>query len=343
MKISGDNLSGHLSKNLERAYLVSGDEPLLVLEAAESIREAAAQRGFQYRDLNVVERGFKWAELEAVADNLSLFATPPILEFRLDNPKTCALGGRSIRALAESPDPDRLLLVVTSKLGVAAASAWVKAIQANGVLVQVWPVERRDLASWIQTRAARSKLELANDAAELLADRVEGNLLAADQEIKKLALVRGEGKVDVEAVAHSVAMSARFDVFNLTDALMGGRTPRRAVEILEGLRTEDVLPALVSWALTRELTLLARIKFTLRQGGNVDQTLGKFRVWPRRQLVVKRALERFSQESLNELLCQAAEVDRIIKGVDKGQPWDALTQLALALLEAGRHKTQRCV
>ncbi len=344
MKINGDHLSRHLNKDLAGAYLVSGDEPLLVMEAADSIREAAARRGFQHRDLNIVERGFQWIELEAAAENLSLFSSRRILELRLPTPKPGVLGGRSIRALAERPNPDRLLLVVTSKLGEAAKSAWVKAIEANGVLVQVWPVERRHLVSWIRDRAARSKLELTGDAAEFLADKVEGNLLAADQELIKLALVRGEGRLSVEVVAESVAMNARFDVFSLTDALIGGRT-RRAFEVLDGLKTEGVTPVLISWALIRELTRLARMKVTLRQGGDLNQIFNKFKVWRQRQPIIKRALESHSEESLTVLLHQAAEVDRIIKGVDvdKGRPWDALTQLVLAFFEASRHKTQPLV
>ncbi len=342
MKISGNHLSRHLNKDLAGAYLVSGDEPLLVMEAADSIREAAARHGFQHRDLNIVEQGFQWTELEAAAENLSLFASRRILELRLPTPKPGVLGGRSIRALAECSNPDRLLLVVTSKLGEAVKSAWAKAIETNGVLVQVWPVERRHLVSWIQNRATRSKLELTSDAAEFLADKVEGNLLAADQELVKLALVRGEGKLNAEVMAKSVAMNARFDVFNLTDALIGGRA-RRAFEILDGLKAEGVAPVLISWALIRELTLLARIKITLRQGGDLVQILNKFKVWHRRQPIIKRALESYSEGSLTVLLYQAAEVDRVIKGVNKGRPWDALTQLVLAFFEASRHKTQSLV
>lgn len=342
MKISGNHLLRHLNKDLAGAYLVSGDELLLVMEAADSIREAAARRGFQHRDLNIVEQGFQWTELEAAAENLSLFASRRILELRLPTPKPGVLGGRSIRTLAECPNPDRLLLVVTGKLGEAAKSAWAKAIEANGVLVQVWPVERRHLVGWIQNRAVRSKLELTSDAAEFLADKVEGNLLAADQELMKLALVRGEGRLNAEVMAESVAMNARFDVFNLTDALIGGRA-RRAFEILDGLKAEGVAPVLISWALIRELTLLARMKVTLRQGGDLVQIFNKFKVWRRRQPIIKRALESYSEGSLTALLYQAAEVDRVIKGVNKGQPWDALTQLVLVFFEANRHKTQSLV
>lgn len=341
MKLFASNLAGHLEKTLAPIYLVSGDEPLLVSEAAQAIREAAAARGFEHRDLHVVEKGFKWAELQAGADNLSLFAARRVVELRLPTARPGDAGARVIRGLAERPDPDRLVLVVTSKLDASAArSAWVRCIEASGVAVKVLPITREDLPRWIRRRAGRRGLRLSSDAANLLADRVEGNLLAADQEMAKLALARGEGPVDAEAVMESAAMSARFDVFRLTEAVLEGQS-RRAITVLAGLRAEGVEPALVSWALSRELALLARLSFALYQGEHVDQALRKHGVWRARQPQVKRALRRLSLGELTALLGRACEVDRIIKGIVTGRPWDAVTQLVVAALrpslpEAGR-------
>lgn len=333
MKFAADRLATHLTKNLAPVYLVTGDEPLLVTEALESIRVRARQDGFEQRDLVVVERGFKWEELEADADNLSLFATRRILELRLASPRPGDNGRRTISSLVGRLDPDRILLIATTKLDSAASrSAWVKSIQTRGVVVQVWPIERSKLPRWIQQRAGRARLKFSTGAAELLADRVEGNLLAADQEIQKLALLRGEGSVDEQMVLDAVANNSRFDVFRLVDAILEGDA-RRSLAIVAGLRAEGIAPALVSWALSRELCLLTRLKSAELQGDSAGRASSKQRVWPQyRQPLVARALRNYRLGQLTALLAQAAEVDGVIKGVSQGRPWDELTQLVIGML-----------
>ena len=342
MKISAQKLASHLTRTLAPVYLVAGDEPLLVAEALDSIRARARQDGFEYRDLVIVERGFKWAELESDSDNLSLFATRRIVELRLMTPRPGDEGRRVIRALVERPDPDRLLLIATTKLDSSAAkSVWVKSIEKNGVVVQAWPVDRPDLPRWITERAGRMSLSFSTSAAELLADRVEGNLLAADQEIQKLAILLGSGSVDERTVLEAVASNARFDVFRLTDALLAGNA-RRSIAVLDGLRAEGVEPVLVSWALSRELILLSRLAVAVQEGASENQAISKHRVWPaQRQPLVKRALRRYRLRTLTDLLAQAAKVDDVIKGVRRGQPWDELTQLVLAMLNSERSRSGR--
>ena len=334
MKLAARQLAAHLTKTLAPVYLVTGDEPLLVTEALESIRARAHQDGFEQRDLVVVERGFKWVELESDACNLSLFAMRRILELRLATPRPGDAGGKTIRSLIERPDPDRLLLIATTKLDSAAAkSVWVKTIEANGVIVQTWPIERPELPRWIQERAGLAQLRFSTGAAELLADRVEGNLLAADQEIRKLALLLGGGSVNEQIVLEAVASNTRFDVFRLTDAILAGKA-RRSLAVLDGLRAEGVEPALISWALSRDLCLLTRLQSAVLQGDSEDRALSKQRVWPRRQPIVKRALQRYRFRQLAALLAQAAAVDRVIKGVSQGRPWNELTQLVMAMLDS---------
>jgi DNA polymerase-3 subunit delta len=342
VKINSQKLASHLSGSLAPVYLVSGDEPLVVTEALDSIRARARKDGFEYRDLFVVERGFKWAELETGSDNLSLFATRRILELRLMSPRPGDEGRRVIRALIEKPDPDRVLLIATSKLDSSSAkSVWVKSIEASGVVVQVWPVGRPDLPRWIRERAGRVKLKFSTGAAELLADRVEGNLLAADQEIQKLALLLGSGDVDEKAVLDAVASSSRFDVFRLTDAILAGNL-RRCIAVVDGLRTEGVEPALVSWALNRELTLLSRLAVAVAQGASETQAFSKYRIWPpQRQPLVRGALRRYRLATLIALLAQAARADDVIKGVRRGRPWDELTQLVLAMADPGKARSGR--
>ena len=340
MKLPARQLSAHLARELAPVYLVAGDEPLLVAEALEALRVRARQDGFEHRDLHVVERGFKWAELQGNADNLSLFATRRIMELRLPSPRPGDLGARTIRALVERPDPDRFLLIATTKLDSAASrSAWVKCIEQSGAVVQVWPIDRSELPRWIRQRAAGASLELTTDAAEVLADRVEGNLLAADQEIQKLGLLRGEGRVDEKAVLEAVASSARFDVFRLTDALLDGNA-RRAMKVLDGLRTEGVEPALISWAISREICLLAGLKTAALSGESEDRNLARHGVWRQRQGLVKRALRRFQPGQLTRLVVQASEVDSVIKGIVRGRPWDELTRLAMAVSSPGSLKAR---
>ncbi len=334
MKLAARQLAAHLSKALAPVYLVAGDEPFVVAEALESIRACARRNGFDQRDLVVVERGFNWAELEGDVGNSSLFATRRILEIRLASPRPGEDGARTIRSLVDSPDPDRLLLIATTKLDSAAAkTVWVKTIETNGVVVQAWPIERPELPRWIQARAGRARLTLTSSAAELLADRVEGNLLAADQEIQKLALLLGEGSVDERMVLEAVASNTRFDVFRLTDAILAGNASR-SLTVLDSLRAEGIAPALVLWALSRELCLLARLKSAVRQGDSEDRALSRHRVWSRRQPLVKEALQRYRLRQLTALLAQAAEVDHVIKGVRQGRRWDGLTQLVMAMLDS---------
>ena len=341
MKLYARQLSGHLARELAPVYLVTGDEPLLVAEALEEIRARARRDGFDQREHFVVERGFKWEALAGNVDNLSLFATRRIIELRMPTPRPGDDGRRCIRALVERPDPDRLLLIATTKLDAAASrSAWVKSIEEYGALVQVWPIERPDLPKWIRQRASVAGLDLSQPAAELLADRVEGNLLAADQEIQKLVLLLGKGRVDEQAVLDAVASNTRFDVFRLTDAVLSADAVR-AMRILDGLRTEGVEPALISWAISRELCLLARLKTAIVGGESEDGSLNRNRVWRRRHPLLKRALRRFEPGQLTTLVVRASEVDSIIKGVVRGSAWDELTRLVMAALGPGELQARR--
>ena len=335
MKLPARQLSGHLARELAAVYLVTGDEPLLVAEALEAIRARARRAGFEQRDHHVVERGFDWAELEAGAGNLSLFSSRRIIELRLPAPRPGEAGARTLRSLIERADPDRLLLIATTRLDAAAGrSVWVSCIERHGVVVQIWPIDRLELPGWIRRRAAAAGLDLAPPAAELLADRVEGNLLAADQEVQKLVMLLGAGRADEAAVAGAVAANTRFDVFRLTDAMLSGDAPR-TLRVLDGLRAEGLEPALVSWAISRDLCLLARLSAAALNGEGEASSMSRHRVWQRRQPLVRRALRRFEPEQLARLLVRASEVDNVIKGVLAGSPWDELTRLVLDVLDPG--------
>ena len=333
MKVPFRQLERHLNDRLAKAYLVAGDEPLLVDEALEYIRAAAMRAGFTSRELHTAERGFRWTDLRAGADNLSLFATRKIVEIRLSSPKPGDEGSTTIASLAERDDPDTLLIVaVGGKLDSSASrSAWVKSLDEQGALVEIWPIERAELPRWIQQRAAAQRLKLTNAAAHSLAERVEGNLLAADQEIRRLALSAAGREIDEAEVLEFVANNSRFDVFALADAVLAGESGR-AFKILSGLRAEGVHPVQISWVLNRDISLLSRLDYAVRKGDNLDGAMLRSGVWRRRQPLVKQALAKFKAARLKALLAEAARVDAALKGVFPAEPWTTLTDLLVALL-----------
>ena len=331
MKISGDNLAASLARQLQTIYLVSGDEPLLVNEAADAIRATARKQGFEERELHVVERGFDWQGLIANSRSMSLFAQRKIVEIRMANAAPGEQGADAIVELAGEPSPDTLVLIITAKLdGRTQSSRWVSAVEKNGVLVQVWPIDLPRLPAWIRERLGRHKLQVDPAAASLLAERVEGNLLAAHQEIEKLALLLPPGPISAETVLDAVADSARFDVLQLGEAAMRGQTAR-ALRILEGLRGEDVEPTLVLWAVNKDLQWIARARGLMRRGQSAESAMNALYVWRPRQNAMGQALSRMNGHTLRNLLLDAERVDRTIKGVEKGDPWLALERLVARL------------
>lgn len=327
MKISGDNLAASLARGLSPIYLVSGDEPLLVNEAADAIRARARAEGYTERDLHVVERGFDWNALLADSRAMSLFAQRKIVEIRMTNPTPGEQGGSAIVELAQQGSPDNVVLVITGKLdGRTQNSKWVSAIDKQGVLIQVWPIELARLPNWIRERLGRHGLQAEPAAAALLAERVEGNLLAAHQEVEKLALLVPPGPLDTQTVLEAVADSARFDVLQLGEAAMRGQTAR-ALRILEGLRGEGVEPVLALWAVNKDLQWLARVQYLMRNGQSADSAMNAVYVWRPRQAAMKQALSRLKPGAVRGLLLDAARVDRATKGALRTDPWVELEAL----------------
>lgn len=327
MKISGDNLPANLKRQLGPIYLVSGDEALLVNEAADAIRAKARAEGFAERDLHVVERGFDWQALLADSRSMSLFASRKIIEIRMQNPTPGEQGANAIIELAAQPSPDNLVLIITGKLdGRTLNSRWVNAIDKHGTVVQVWPIDLARLPTWIRERLARHKLEADQAAAALLAERVEGNLLAAHQEIEKLALLLPPGPLTAETVVDAVADSARFDVLQLGEAAMRGQASR-ALRILDGLRGEGIEPTLVLWALNKDLQWIARAQALMRGGQSADAAMNALYVWKPRQPAMRQALARLSAGAVKGLLLDAEGIDRAIKGVVRTDPWTAFEAL----------------
>lgn len=330
MKLPLRQLDRHLAEGVAKIYLVAGDEPLLVDEALEQIRTAARKHGFDTRELHSAERGYRWSDLTAGADNLSLFASRKIVEIRLASPKPGDEGSQTIAALCERDDPDTLVIVAVGDK-VDSRAAWVKAIEKHGVFVEIWPIDRGELPRWVQQRASAARLKLTLAAAQALSERVEGNLLAADQEIKRIALTAAGREIDEAEVLEFVANNSRFDTFTLADAVLAGEAPR-AFKILSSLRAEGVHPVQIAWALNRDISTLAKVEFAVRHGENVESALFKSGVWQRRQPLVRSALRRFSGRRLQALVAQAARVDAGLKGVFPAEPWLTLTDLLISLL-----------
>lgn len=339
MKLPFNQLSSELKRGLAGIYLIAADEPLLVAEATDAIRRAALAAGFEERKVHFVERGFRWDALSGGADSLSLFSSKQIFELRMPTPRPGDAGAKAIRALAESGDADRLVILsIQAKLDAnASKSVWVRTIEKHGAVVDIRPVTRRELPGFISRRAKGYGLTISTDAAELLADRVEGNLLAADQDLAKLALILDDGRVDADAVLESVASSARFDVFRLSDAVIAGDLAR-AITVLDGLRSEGVAPALVVWALAREIALLSQLKHGQSKGRSPGEMMSRMRVWQSRQDAISRALSRYSDAELGRLLGRAESVDRTVKGQDSAPVWPAITGLVLDLLAPASHR-----
>lgn len=343
MKLSPDKLATHLkSGRLAPVYLIAGDEPLQVNEAADAIRVAATAAGFSERERHVAERGFDWGGFAAGSANLSLFAERRLVELRLPTGKPGLQGAKVISEFVANIDPDTLLLILTPKLDRSGAAAkWVKAVEKTGAMLQLWPVGPGELPAWIRARMRAQGLRPSADAVNALAERVEGNLLAANQEIEKLKLLHGEGDVDLTAVAQSVADSARYDVFQLGDAALVGDLAR-ALRVLAGLRGEGMEPPLILWMLVREIRTLASLAWQVEQGGRVDQVIADAHVWSNRRALVRRALGRFTKAArLHALLKRAARADRVIKGQLRGNGWEELTSIVAGLAGMGRPATPR--
>ncbi|VAW81327.1 DNA polymerase III delta subunit [hydrothermal vent metagenome] len=326
-----DQLAGHLKQPLLPVYFIHGDETLLVNECADAIRRAARSQGYSDRQVFSVEAGFNWNSLLAASDSLSLFAERRILELRLPTGKPGKEGARILREYAERLPEDTLLLIVSAKLEAAARrNKWVQSLDKAGASLPVWPVEPARLPAWIGRRLHARGLQASDEALQLIADRVEGNLLAADQEVEKLYLLHGEGQLDLDTVTELVTDSARYDVFGLVDAALAGEAAHTQ-RMLSGLRAEGVEPVLVLWALSREIRSLTVMARQLQSGSSLGQVLAAQRVWDKRKPQVSAALKHIRGRQWWQLLQTCNHIDRVVKGRAAGSAWDELLQLALRL------------
>jgi DNA polymerase-3 subunit delta len=331
MRVDPQRLATHLKDGPAPVYLVSGDEPLLVEEACDAIRAAARAAGYSERTVLNVEPQFDWNRLAETSQTLSLFATRRIVELRLPTGRPGDAGSKALTQYAGDPPPDTLLLVITGKLEKAAReSKWAKALDAAGVTVTCWPLDTARLPGWINQRMQSRGLVPEAGVADILAYYLQGNLLAVAQEIDKLALTCPDGQVDADAVRAGIADSARFDVYGLVDGCLAGKAAQVA-RMLASLESEGLAPALVLWALGREIRAMARLAADLAGGMPQAQAFKAHRVWASRAPVVSAAQRRLKPAQWRTLLQRVAYLDRVLKGQAPGRIWRELEQLALVL------------
>lgn len=333
MMLRPEALEGHLAKNLAPLYVIASDEHLLALEAADKIRRAARANGYSERDVLTVERTFKWGELLAANQALSLFGDKKLIELRIPTGKPGKDGSAALQAYAKDLSPDNLTLVTLPKLDWQSAKAsWVTSLQQAAVYIDIPNIERAALPNWIGQRLAAQGQSADRQGLDFIADRVEGNLLAAHQEIQKLGLLHEPGKLTFEQIHDAVLNVARYDVFKLSEAMLLG-DPARLVRMLEGLKGEGEALPLVLWAVAEEIRTLLKLKAGMEQGRPLGALLKEHRIWGPRERMMEPALRRLSLATLEAALQDAAQVDKMVKGLRAkayaGDAWDAMLQLAL--------------
>jgi len=332
MRIDSEQLARHLTRGLKSLYVVFGEELLLALEAADRIRAAALEQGYDERRVLFVESGFDWGEVAMVGNSLSLFAPRRVLDLRIASGKPGKDGSEALQRLAGSLPEDTIVLITLPGLDrQQLASRWFDALERAGVAVHAAAVKREQLAQWLSARLAQQDQRADVETLEFLVSRVEGNLMAAYQEVKKLALLFPAGTLPFEEVRNAVLDVARYNVFEIGATLLKGERAH-FVRMLDGLCGEGAAPPLVLWAIADEVRAMARVKAAVDAGQTLAHALREARVWGARQELMPRTLQRLTTIQLVAALRRAAEVDRMIKGLADGDVWDALLQLGLSLM-----------
>lgn len=336
MKIDSGRLSAHLEGGLKPLYVVHGDAPLLQIESCDAIREKARKSGFDEREILTAEQGFDWTGLIDASRSLSLFSPKRLIDFRIPSGKVGIEGGKILQAYCEQLQPDVVTLISLPKLDrQGLSSKWFEALERSGVAVSANDVERGDLPEWIARRLSIQGQQAGREALQFLAENVEGNLLAAHQEIRKLGLLYPEGRLTFEDVKKAVLDVARYDIFQLGEAMLSGNA-RRFARILEGLKGEGVAETLVLWQLADEIRALHKVLTGINGGKQQAQALRDARVWGARQALVLKACRQTSLERLETMLAAASGIDLIVKGLRKGDVWDELLQIGLNFAASGK-------
>jgi DNA polymerase-3 subunit delta len=331
VEINTRKLTEHLARTLAPVYVVHGDEPLLAIEAGDAIRAAARRQGCEEREVLVAERDFRWDTFVAAGANMGLFGGRKLVDLRVPSGKPGTEGAKALEAYGVRPNPDQVLLVTLPRLDRATqATGWFTALAAAGVAIAVYPLERNELPAWIASRLARQQQRTSQQTLTFLAERCEGNLFAAAQEIEKLGLLLPPGELVADAVEQAVANVARFDVFQLSEAWLAGDAAR-AVRILAALEAEGEGIQLLLWQLSEDVHALAAILAATAAGTPAAAAVRNARVWGKRQAAMESAVRRLRLPQVMPLLHELARLDALSKGIGRGDAWDELRMLALQL------------
>lgn len=326
-----DKLNLDAAKPLASVYLLYGDEPLGQMETGDLIRQYAKTQGYAEREVIFAADDSDWDQLRHASDSMSLFSELRLIDLRIPTGKPGRHGAEVLKSMMLDPSPDNILLISTPRLDRSATnSAWFKAIDKAGITVPFYQLPAAQLPAWIEQRMRRHNLIASRDAIKLIASRVEGNMLAAQQEIERLSLLYPDQEIDTEQVISAVAESARYSLNDAVDAAMRG-SARRALRVLGGLRDEGVVPILVLWSLTQEVRAGTRIAQSLAVGISPEAAMKAAGVWQNRKQPMQLALSRHTERSWLDLLAMTARLDRLIKGQGQGEVWDELAELCLKL------------
>ena len=331
MKIKSHQLKSALSKELKSTYVISGDELLLALEASDTIRSFAYEKGYQERTVFDVDGKFDWNQIYANVNTLSLFETKKILELRLVRGKLNDQGSKTLVEVCKILGNNHLLLIVSPKLDRSEQrSLWLKTLTAHGAHIEIARIKGDEVTSWIAQRLKKSNIQISRDKIQIIADRVEGNLFAAAQEIEKLELLALGNNANELAISTIVTDSTRYDVFDLMNKMLSGDT-RSTGRILRGLQAEGTQPLPLLWAVLNELRKLIKASQLIADGSSASNALIQAGVWKSSLASMRLVLNRCSPAHLRMLFYQAAAIDRGVKGLRESNIWDELTTLILSL------------
>jgi DNA polymerase-3 subunit delta len=331
MQCKPEQLLSILQKASHPMIWLSGDDPLLMSEAAIEVRAWAREKGFSEREIFEVGNGFDWNSLTACGNDLSLFADRKLIDLRLNNAKLDEKARLALQEYLANPNPDNLLLFTSPKIEKAAQNTkWFKSLESQAVFCQLWAPTTSQFPQWLRQRLRKVGLDADNEALQLLCERVEGNLLAAVQEVEKLSILATTDQLDAATIMNMVADSSRYNVFSLTEACLSGQSDR-ALRILSHLEAEGEECLGLTFMLTRELRSLATMSEAIDAGHNVNAVLQQHRVWSSRLGMMTSALRRHNSRTLQKLLKIAMHVDHAVKGLNTHNPWDELQKLVLGI------------
>ena len=336
MNVRPDQLKSVVAKMTYPVYMVSGDEPLQQMESLDLIRSYLRDNEFSEREVLDVDAQFDWQRLMDEAANMSLFATRRIVELRLPSAKPGRQGSQVLKDYLSRPPEDTVLVINAGKVdGNSKKSAWYKAVEQSGMIVQCWPVAVDKLSSWLQQRFRARDMDADNEVLAYISQHVEGNLLAADQEIEKLYLLLGPGKISYADVAEAVTSQSRYSVFELVDMMLAGDT-KRVIRIITGLKAEGVVPVVVNWALAKDIRLLAQAS---QDPSSAEFMLKRSGVWQSRIAMFRSCMSRHSQRSFQLMLKRCSYIDAVSKGMIDSNVWDDIESLCVRM--AGTSKSYR--